>query len=101
MSYPQSTFEALFVEPVNGRDYLKELVDALFIIEVSKLLKGLLDLLTKSLRLVKMRGKRERKYFQGSSLSGRKLVQAQKTHKRQLTRHTASNNRRFNLISDN
>lgn len=51
MAYPQSTFEALFVEAVDGRDYLKELVDALLIIEVSKLLKGLLDLLTKSLRL--------------------------------------------------
>lgn len=51
VAYPQSTFEALFVEAVDGRDYLKELVDALLIIEVSKLLKGLLDLLTKSLRL--------------------------------------------------
>lgn len=57
MAYPQSTFEALFVEAVDGRDYLKELVDALLIIEVSKLLKGLLDLLTKSLRL---RGRREK-----------------------------------------
>lgn len=72
--YPQSTFEALFVETVNRRDYLKELVDALFIIEVSKLLKGLLDLLTKSLRLIEIRGVRERKYFHGLGLSGRKSV---------------------------
>lgn len=57
VAYPQSTFEALFVEAVDGRDYLKELVDALLIIEVGKLLKGLLDLLTKSLRL---RGRREK-----------------------------------------
>lgn len=59
--YPQSTFEALFVETVNGRDDLKEFVDALFIVEVSKLLKGLLDLLTKSLRLTETKqGDRER-----------------------------------------
>lgn len=56
LPYPQSTFEALFVKTVNGRDYLKELVDALFIVEVSKLLKGLLDLLPKSLRLMGMTG---------------------------------------------
>lgn len=37
---------------VDGRKNLKELVDALLIVEVSKLLKGLLDLLTKSLRLM-------------------------------------------------
>ncbi len=55
--YPQSTLEALFVEAVDGREYLKELVDALLIIEVSKLLKGLLDLLTQSLCLIKRRGR--------------------------------------------
>lgn len=63
VSYPQSTFEALLVETVNRRDYLKELVDALFIIEVRKLFKGLLDLLTKSLRLVKMSGGQREKIF--------------------------------------
>lgn len=65
MPYPQSTFEALFVKTVNGRDYLKELVDALLIVEVSKLLKGLLDLLPKSLRLMGMtEAKGENKVFQ-------------------------------------
>lgn len=63
LPYPQSTFEALFVETVNGRDYLKELVDALLIIEVSELLKGLLDLLTKSLRLIEMKGGEREKIF--------------------------------------
>ena len=62
-SYPQSTFEALFVEAVDGREDLKELVDALLIIEVSELLKGLLDLLTESLRLVER--EREKKHFHG------------------------------------
>lgn len=99
--YPQSTFEALFVETVNRRDYLKELVDALFIIEVSKLLKGLLDLLTKSLRLIEMKGVRERKYFHGLGLSGRKSIESQEADKRQLTRHITSNKRRFNLIPAN
>lgn len=57
LPYPQSTFEALFVKAVNRRNYLKELVDALLIIEVSKLLESLLDLFSKSLRLADMRGK--------------------------------------------
>lgn len=61
LPYPQSTFEALLVKTVNGRDYLKELVDALFIVEVSKLLKGLLDLLPKSLRLIGMTGAKGKK----------------------------------------
>lgn len=51
LPYPQSTFEALLVKAVDGRQYLKELVDALLIVEVSKLLKGLLNLLPESLRL--------------------------------------------------
>lgn len=63
LPYPQSTFEALFVEAVDGREYLKELVNALLIIEVSELLKGLLDLLTKSLRLIEGAGERK-KHFQ-------------------------------------
>lgn len=74
LSYPQSTFEALLVEAVDGREYLKELVDALLIIEVSKLFKGLLDLLTKSLCLIERRGEREKQRFQGLSICGRKLV---------------------------
>lgn len=60
LAYPQSTFEALFIEAVDGRDYFKELVDALLIIEVSKLLESLLDLLSKSLRLADMRGKEKK-----------------------------------------
>lgn len=56
LPYPQSALEALFVEAVDGREYFKELVDALLVIEVSKLLKGLLDLLTKSLRLIERGG---------------------------------------------
>lgn len=62
LPYPQSTFEALFVKAVNRRNYLKELVDALLIIEVSKLLESLLDLFSKSLRLADMRGKEKRVY---------------------------------------
>lgn len=60
LPYPQSTFEALLVEAVDGREYLKELVDALLIVEVSKLLKGLLDLLTKSLRLIEREQKKNK-----------------------------------------
>ncbi len=60
LPYPQSTFEALFVEAVDGREYLKELVDALLIIEVSELLKGLLNLLTKSLGLIERVGEGEK-----------------------------------------
>lgn len=60
LAYPQSTFEALFVKAVDGRDYFKELVDALLIIEVSKLLESLLDLLSKSLRLADTRGKEKK-----------------------------------------
>lgn len=76
LPYPQSTFEALFVKAVDGREYLKELVDALLIIEVSELLEGLLDLLTKSLRLIE----REKKTFPRMRPYGRKLVQSQETH---------------------
>lgn len=65
LAYPQSTFEALFVKAVDGRDYFKELVDALLIIEVSKLLESLLDLLSKSLRLADMKGKEKKKIVRG------------------------------------
>lgn len=57
LPYPQSTFEALFVKAIDGREYLKELVDALLIVKVGKLLKGLLDLLPKSLRLIERENK--------------------------------------------
>lgn len=89
--YPQSTFEALFVKTVNGRDYLKELVDALFIVEVSKLLKGLLDLLPKSLRLMGMTGAKGKKNGKDRlKCSETMLVQYQEAHKTPVT----SNNRR-------
>lgn len=43
--YPQSTLEALLVKAVVGGENLKELVDALLVVEVGELLEGLLDLL--------------------------------------------------------
>lgn len=79
MPYPQSTFEALFVEAIDRREYLKELVDALLIIEVSKLLKGLLDLLTKSLCLIE-RG--EKKTFPRVKSSWEKVGFRAKKHTR-------------------
>lgn len=50
-TYPQSTFEALFVKAVDGGQDLEELVDALLVVEVGELLERLLDLLAKSLGL--------------------------------------------------
>lgn len=60
LPYPQSTFEALLVKTVNWGDYLKELVDALLVIEVGKLLEGLLDLLPQRLCLETEMMERER-----------------------------------------
>lgn len=60
LSYPQSTFEALLVKAVNWGDYLKELVDALLVIEVGKQFEGLLDLLPQRLCLETVMMERER-----------------------------------------
>lgn len=60
MPYPQSTFEALLVKTVNWGDDLEELVDALLVVEVGKLLEGLLDLLPQSLCLETVMRERER-----------------------------------------
>ncbi len=43
-SYPQSTSKALFVESVDGCQDLKELQDALLVVQAGELLKRLLDL---------------------------------------------------------
>lgn len=59
LPYPQSTFEALLVKTVNRGDYLKELVDALLVVEVGELLKGLLDLLPQRLCLETVMEERE------------------------------------------
>ena len=56
--YPQSTFEALFVEAVYRRENLKEHVDALLVVEVGKLLEGLLDLFPQRFGLGMMQKKR-------------------------------------------
>lgn len=60
MPYPQSTFEALLVKTVDWGDYLKELVDALLVVEVGELLEGLLDLLPQCLCLETAMMERER-----------------------------------------
>lgn len=60
LPYPQSTFEALLVKTVNWGDDLEELVDALLVVEVGKLLEGLLDLLPQSLCLETVTRERER-----------------------------------------
>lgn len=83
LAYPQSTFEALFVKAVDGRDYFKELVDALLIIEVSKLLESLLDLLSKSLRLADTRGKEKK----SSIVWGEMLGEKDQCHLSCLTLH--------------
>lgn len=67
LPYPQSTFEALLVKTVNWGDDLEELVDALLVVEVGKLLEGLLDLLPQSLCLEtvtreRKRGKKKRDF---------------------------------------
>lgn len=68
LPYPQSTFEALLVKTVNWGDDLEELVDALLVVEVGKLLEGLLDLLPQSLCLetvTRERGKEGEKVISG------------------------------------
>lgn len=75
MPYPQSTFEALLVKTVNWGDDLEELVDALLVVEVGKLLEGLLDLLPQSLCLETMTTERERgtKGFGDVQTSGKQV----------------------------
>lgn len=80
-------------------------MDALLIVEVGKLLKGLLDLLTKGFCLTESGEKEEKEEKKnipkGLSLSGRALVQSQEMRNSQVTRHSASDNRMFNLIKEN
>lgn len=57
LSYPESTFETLFIKSVDRRQDLEEFEDALLIVHVGKLLEGLLDQFAQCLGL---NGGRER-----------------------------------------
>ena len=67
-TYPKGTSEELLVEAVDWRQYLQELQDALFVIEIGYLLKRLLNQFTESFGLEarkreKMREMRIKKSF--------------------------------------
>lgn len=57
-TYPEGTFEALLIIAVDWSKYLQELQDALLVVEIGYLLKRLLDQLTESFSLKRIKTER-------------------------------------------